>query len=140
MAKTEGKTPVEKDTFLDDLNKGTETPKDGAKLKPLLLVSAADYWDFEQHPEFTGLYTGDHHSSEEGEEGTIIGFNFIDKEGQDWLITNSYSIQKALDMDYNGKPAKNHGLPFRITFKSKVKIADGKYFNKFRVELMVPEK
>lgn len=101
-------------------------------MKPL--ISGATFHDFEASPEFVGEYLGtqmirekDSLTDEKQKAGDIMGFNFIDHNGEPALIGNSHQIAKAIGMI---KP----GARLYIRFIEKVTNAAGKPVNRFAVD------
>jgi len=98
------------------------------------LISAATYHNFEEEPLFRGVYMGEC----KNEEGKLIGFLFCNEDGEEEMVTNSYSIEKALNMETeHGLLVKDSNLTIEIEFKDKITIKKtGKPFNRFQVCIM----
>lgn len=101
--------------------------------KRKVLVSGAVYHNFEESPIYRGVYTGDC----KDDDGKIIGFYFVDEEGEETIITNSFAIEKALNTELEGSLVKDMNLPIEITFQGKTIVKKtGKPFNRFQVVLL----
>jgi hypothetical protein len=101
--------------------------------KKIKIVSGAEYWNFEENPIFIGKYQG----IAKNEEGKVIGFNFIDLDNEDYIITNSHSIEKALNTEVNGTLVHDLDKNLEIIFRGKVTSkSSGKPFNKFDISLL----
>jgi hypothetical protein len=101
--------------------------------KKIKIVSGAEYWNFEENPIFVGKYQG----IAKNEEGKVIGFNFIDLDDEDYIITNSHSIEKALNTEVNGILVHDLDKNLEIIFRGKVTSkSTGKPFNKFDISLL----
>ncbi len=102
--------------------------------KGLTVVSSgAGYHDFTKNPVFEGHYTGKFLApkdipSNRTKKGDVIGFNFVEEgTGREVIISNSYSIQKALEEDAFGTTTL-----WWLEFMEK-KIVKGKPFNSFYI-------
>jgi hypothetical protein len=96
------------------------------------LVSGAIYHNFEETPIFTGKFVGEHVN----DEGKVIGYDFLDVDGQEWIITNAFSITKALDMEVEGTLVRDMDAYLEITFLGKTVKTDGKPFNRYSIVLL----
>ena len=103
------------------------------------IVSSAQYWDFEKNPIFKGYYISEHSGkdSETGED-KVFGFNFSDQDGQEYLITNAWSIKKALDTvdDKTSCMVRDMNTLIEIEFIEKVENKKGRPFNRFKVSIL----
>jgi hypothetical protein len=105
----------------------------------LHLSSAAMFYKLEENIPFVGKYLGDHigqvedpetHVKKEG----VIGFDFVNDDGEEVIITNSHSIAKSLNTVLaSGKMAKETPGVFEIEFLGKITNSKGKPFNRFDV-------
>jgi hypothetical protein len=95
------------------------------------LVSAAVYHDFEAEMIFTGRYLGECTN----DEGKVIGFIFVNDDGEEEIITNAYSIEKALNMENeHGQLIKDSNVLLEICFLGKtIMKKTGKPFNRFQI-------
>lgn len=126
-------------------NQVEETPKENpteTPAKEVTLVSGAEYWDFEANPAFVGLYDSLVKREQDevngtGKAGDLIGFNFLDADGEMHIISNSYAIEKALLMDYKGSKVLESGNVIKIIFLGKGENSKGQPFNRFKVSMMV---
>jgi hypothetical protein len=100
-------------------------------MKRKVLVSGAEYWDFNQEPRFTGYFVSNHMD----DKGKLIGFDFLDEQQEKWIISNSHSIDKALELTgYDSETL------VEIIFKGKIIVkSTGKPFNKFEVAVLEEE-
>jgi hypothetical protein len=97
------------------------------------LISGAVYHNFEENPIFKGVYAGECWN----DEPKLIGFYFVDGDGEQVLITNAFSIEKALNTITEDGIVKDLGKQLEITFKGKSIIKKtGKPFNRFEVVLI----
>jgi len=105
------------------------------------LASGAEFFkfDLEANKTFVGKFLSERigmredlqtHEKKEG----IIGYDFVDHDGVEWIIGDSYSVRKSLNADMgNGKTAKDLPGVFEIEFLGKIVDAKGKPFNRFDV-------
>jgi hypothetical protein len=101
--------------------------------KKIKIVSGAEYWNFEENPIFVGKYQG----IAKNEEGKVIGYNFIDLDNEDYIISNSHSIEKALNTEVNGTLVHDLDKNLEIIFRGKITSkSTGKPFNKFDISLL----
>lgn len=116
-----------------------------SKRRGKLLVSGSNFWSFEENPEFTGYYLGtritDPRSTDEErgiEHDRVLGYGFVDEEGEEWNIGASYSIRKALEMinPDTGKPYIQVNTLVLITWKGLKELKGGKSVNQYDVELL----
>lgn len=141
MAKKQEK-PVEKEIIKEDQIEQSEASP--IEHEEITLTSGAEYWDFEEEPEFIGVYDSLVQRKQDdpktgGKEGDIIGFNFIDEENEMHIIGNSYAIEEALQMDFNGKKVMDSGYALKIVFKGQGQKADGQKFNRFKISILRPK-
>jgi len=103
-----------------------------------VLISGAEFWDFEESPIFIGKYMdkvirekdGPNAATNPNEKaGSVMGFKFEDEFGQEHIIGNSNSIQKALE-----KIGYNKNVILYIEFEGKTTLASGKPFNRFHIQ------
>jgi len=100
-----------------------------------VVSSGATYHNFEKQPVFEGHFTSKFLApkdipSNRTKKGDVIGFNFVeDGTGKEVIISNSYSIQDALEKD-----GFNPGTLWWIEFIEK-KIVKGKPFNSFYIAI-----
>jgi hypothetical protein len=110
------------------------------------LSSASLFLNFEENVPFVGRYLSDHLGmiedkvTGEKHEG-VIGYDFVDDDGQEVIISNSWSITESLNKSIveGGKPVKELAGIFEITFLGKVTNSKGKPFNRFNV-FFTPDK
>ena len=106
------------------------------KFKPgqrKVLVSGAGYHNFEENPIFKGTFLNDVND----EEGVLVGFNFVDTDGEEQIITNAFAINKALQTQLEEGMVKDLNLVLQITWKGKIELAaSGRSYNKFEVEII----
>lgn len=142
--KTETSTePIhDSQTIADQLNKMdngedfvTAGTRERAQGRPQgkTLVSGASYHDFQKVPVYIGQYRRDVIREKDGQgpnekKGDVIGFVFEDEFGGETIISNSYSIKKALETI--GYP---HDVTLWIEFQGKTMVK-GKPFNRFHVQ------
>ncbi len=93
-------------------------------MKPL--ISGAEFHDFEATPIYNGKLVSEQVREKDGEgenqkAGSVIGFIFENKAGEQSIIGNSHSIAKAVSMvklgdwlriEFLGQGAKNNGQKF----------------------------
>ena len=96
------------------------------------IVSGANYWPFSAQPIFIGKFVSDHYN----DEGKLIGYDFVDQDGEMFIISNCYATTKALDTEIDGKIVRDMDLPLEITFLGKVEMKNGKPFNRYSVVLL----
>lgn len=116
--------------------KAEPAPQVTVKVKKVL-VTGAEYWPFKEpgHEEFIGTYVSDFHREKDGDmtrnqkAGDIIGHNFVDENGEMWIISNSHSVTKAISQI-------NVGDKLLIRFKGQVQNAKGEDVNQFYIALI----
>jgi hypothetical protein len=106
--------------------------------KGRVLISGADFWHFEQENVFIGTPLGT--NVQDPNDGRILGYDFVDENGEQWVIGASHSVEKALNMDIteNGKATKviDAGLKMLIQWKGKKDLGNGREFNQYLVMLV----
>jgi hypothetical protein len=106
-----------------------------ATRKKRVIVSGAEYWDFDENTTFIGTWTGREMKREkDGKEdnqkkGDVIGFYFVDENGQEWVISNSHQIKKAVEQ-------VEEGDKLEIIFKGKTENASGKPVNRYEISVI----
>jgi len=108
------------------------------------MSSAAMFYDFNANPLFVGRYVGQHLGMVEDPETKIkheglIGYDFVDDDGVEVIISNSHAITKALHADFDGREASNVPGIWEITFVGKIVNSKGKPFNRFDI-FFTPDK
>ena len=109
--------------------------------KPINVVSAAQYWDFEAEPYFMGQYVGEQRAditdpkTKEVEHNKLIGYVFQDDSGEQHIIGNSHSIEKAMNYEIDGVPAYELYPVMQFEFLGKVEVK-GKPFNRFKIDIL----
>ena len=100
------------------------------------IVSGAEFYDFEKNPVFVGKYLRDVVREKDGKNaatnpnekaGSVMGYLFQAETGDETIIGNSFSIQKAL------QDPKNREVTLWIEFEGKTEIK-GKPFNRFHIQ------
>lgn len=134
-AQVRGENPV--DAFSEELETqdATNSPKVGRPKRPKELktvVSGAAYHDFEKEPVYQGHFVKLFKAPKDipknqKKKGDTIGFEFVDEKGKISIISNSYSINKALEEDEFSTETM-----WWIEFMGK-ETAGGKPFNRFYV-------
>jgi len=108
------------------------------------LSSASLFHRFDDIPQFVGRYLREHigmvedketHEKKEG----VIGYDFVNDDGEEVILSNSHAITKSLNTEVGGKLAKEIPGIFDITFKGKITNSQGKPFNRFDV-FFTPDK
>lgn len=107
------------------------------------VISGAEFWDFDTDPIFAGEFTGkpairekDGKNAETNPNeraGSIMGFNFVDKNGEMFIIGNSHQIAKAIE-DCGKKGYKHPRL--RIEFLGQSPNASGQKVNRYKIDLL----
>ena len=110
----------------------TDVRPDAPAYKKVQIISGANYHNFQDDSIFRGLYQGEHIN----DEGKIIGYDFISVDGDEVIISNSYSITKALDTEYKGTIVREGGFVLEIEFLGKSEMKNGKPFNRFSVSIL----
>lgn len=110
------------------------------KGETLDLSGGAQYHDFEAEATFVGKYVREHWANVTDKktkkvENKCIGYIFVNEEDEEEMISNSAAIEKALARKVNNVEAKELPLIWTITFQGKSKLADGRPFNKFKIEV-----
>jgi hypothetical protein len=101
--------------------------------KRKVLVSGAVYHNFEESPIFKGQYLGEVRNDEE----KLIGFLFVNSDGEEMIVSNSFAIEKAINIDIEGTLVKDMGVTLEITFLGKTIVKKtGKPFNRFQVVMI----
>lgn len=112
------------DAAVEAANKAAEKAKTGKRT----LVDACDYWDFENYDTFVGSFRDNKFDAT----GKLIGYVMAQENGERFIISNSYSITKALEM-----VSYDPGAILEIIFKGKIEVkSTGKPFNKFEINLL----
>jgi hypothetical protein len=97
------------------------------------LISGAEFHDFDKEPNFVGTYMGTEAVREKDsadgshKAGDVMGYNFLNADGEPVIIGNSHSIAKAIGMIKQGDTLD-------ITFLGKGENSSGKPFNKFSID------
>lgn len=111
---------------------GIETPAKVSKARTL--VSGAGFHDFDEQPEFEGIFSGETVIAENDDEkqgrkkGDIMGYLFEGEEGET-IIGASHSITKAVEQIVKGDR-------LLIKFLGKQIKGNGKPFNRFKIDLL----
>ncbi len=102
------------------------------------IVSGAAYWDFKTNPIFTGNFTHEVMGEDVNKPGEkkLIGYNFIDLDGQDWVIGASHAIGKALEVEVGGTMVRDLGKSLEITWLGKVERVGKPSYNRFNIDLI----
>lgn len=95
------------------------------------LITGAEFWDFDNHPIFIGVLGSPVLREKDGKgenqkAGSIMGWNFTDRNGEVQLIGASHQIEKAVGM-------VTPGAIMRIEFKGQIEGANGKV-NRFGID------
>jgi hypothetical protein len=109
--------------------------------KRIRLSSAALFHNFDENPQFVGRFLGEHIGQVEDTETHIkhegvIGYDFVNDDGEEVIISKSYAIAKALTTpisEGSEKLFKDVSGIFDISFMGKVTNSKGKPFNRFDV-------
>lgn len=102
-------------------------------MKKTTLVSGKSiYHDFNETPVFVGNYV----SEKRNEDNKLVGFIFSNEDGEEILISSSSAIEKALEMEFNGKPVKTLPNQLEISFYGKVMTKSNKPYNRFQVDII----
>lgn len=103
-----------------------------------LIISGANFWDFETEPEFIGYPLGTVVVDPKG--GRVLGYNFVDEQGEAWIIGAAHSITKAMEFMIENPYGegqvmlKDSGKKVYIKWLGKVELRDsGKTFNRYEV-------
>lgn len=113
----------------------SKSTKENAPKEPKekVIISGAQYWDFDTNPQFEGMYRGQVIREEDQK---VIGFNFEDMAGDLHIISNSHSIEKSLHTPHkDGELYEDPEAVLRILFLGKTEI-NGKPFNRFKISLL----
>jgi hypothetical protein len=110
----------------------TDERPDAPAIKKTQIISGANYHNFQETPVFQGVYQGEHIN----DEGKLIGYDFISVDGDEVIISNSYSITKALDAEFKGTIVSEGGFVMEIEFLGKAEMKNGKPFNRFSVSIL----
>lgn len=108
-----------------------------------LVVSGAEYWDFNEGKIFIGKFLNAFIPDGGEKAGETIGFNFEGLDGSVWIISNSYAIEKALQypMDRgDGQRLMDCDCLIKIEFLGQGENSKGQPFNKFKVTALWPKK
>lgn len=118
----------------------TEKNEVAPQPKRTTLTSAATFWDFKKEPFFEGQHTGNTVQAEQDDpdnnrkKGDIMGYEFVDDQGEIHIIGNSFQMEKAMEK------CKSMGIekPYLIIeFKGTEKLKkSGRQFNRFSIELL----
>lgn len=133
---------TDKPDFLEGIPTGAKTPEG-----MIMLTTGAEFWNFEQNPVFQGTYTGEHFTEEPDPETgfpKLLGYDMQDTDGKDWIIGNSYAIQKSLlsVVKFEGKDMEARSIPkaeFYIQFLGKTENSKGQPVNRFKVGIIPPK-
>ena len=104
------------------------------------LVSGADFFEFtDSNNVFVGRYLGTKAVREkdgQGENqkaGSVMGYNFVSDDGEQYIIGNSHAVQKAMDIVESRALVKPR---MRFTFLGQTKNSAGQKVNQFNIELL----
>jgi hypothetical protein len=109
-----------------------ETEKQNpAKAKKIVLISGANYHDFEQEPIFEGQFIKNVESEKDGK---LLGFLFVSQDGEEKIVSSSYAVFKAIQKSVELGIDKPYLI---IEFKGKEIIKKtGLPFNRFNIQLL----
>lgn len=142
MAKNKSNTEM---TNENDFQSEKQNIKNHTKRRGRLLVSGANFWDFTTDPEFIGYYLGtkitDPRETNESagiEKGRVLGYGFVDEQGEEWNIGASHSINKALEMinEETGEAEIQVDTLVLIRWKGLKELKGGKSVNQYDVEIL----
>lgn len=101
--------------------------------KRKVLVSGAVYHNFEESPIFKGQYLDEVRNDDD----KLIGFLFVNSDGEEMIVSNSFAIEKAINTDIEGTLVKDMSVTLEITFLGKTIVKKtGKPFNRFQVVMI----
>lgn len=123
MAKQKQVEEIEENSTIE--NPQTENPQPEKVYHTL--VSGAEYWDFDTNPTFVGKYIQPVIREKDQQ---LIGFLFVDEKGEDHIITNSHSVEKAIKMVNDMGVIEKATFVFEFLGKGE---ANGKPFNRFKI-------
>jgi hypothetical protein len=108
--------------------------------KGKLLQSAAPFWNFENEPVFTGTPLGTF--VKDPKDDRIIGYDFVDDNGEAWVIGAANAIEKSLHLPIEIEEGVNVEVMkaerrLYIKWCGKIELKDsGKTFNKYEIILL----
>jgi hypothetical protein len=107
-------------------------PKSGNPKKRNIL-SGAVFHNFNEKPLFCGTFMDEC----KNEEGETIGYNFVDENGEIWVLGKNYAIERALNTVLPGEevPVSELQKILEITFLGKVPRKAGGEFNRFKIDI-----
>lgn len=107
----------------------------GEVIRKKKLISGAKFWDFDENPVFIGtLLPGvvvRERDSPDGTQkaGSVMGYNFVTRDGEAVVIGNSHAIEKAVSQIEAGDAIE-------IIFMGKETSGTGKPFNRFEINVV----
>lgn len=108
-------------------------------MKRISVIKSLDLWDFNQHPEFIGMYVEtDTIKPDDPSKEAFEQHVFIEAEtGEEIYIPDNYSITKAIKVLKDTKQLKADTI-LEIIFKGKTEVG-GKPFARFNVNILIDE-
>jgi len=103
--------------------------------KKINIISGAVFHNFNEYSTFIGTYVDECHNAE----GELIGYNFVDQNGEVWVLGKNYSIERALNTVLPGEkiPICEMGKPLEIIFLGKVERKAGGEFSRFTINQLL---
>lgn len=107
---------------------------------PEVLVSGAEFHDFEKDPYLVGVYNGEKSVREkDGTEpnqkaGDIMGYVFTTKKGEKTICPANFSVKQAIEKIGTNLPAI-----VEVTFLGKTALDGGKNFSRMRIQKLTQE-
>lgn len=114
---------------------------DLSQMEETTVQSSAEFWDFSTTPEFVGRFTGVTLNCKEDDpehnrkKGDLMAFEFMDTSGQLWWIGASHQMRTLLSNESYGA-----GSVFKIIFKGKKPMKNGRSVNLFEIRELRPKK
>lgn len=102
------------------------------------LVTGAKYWDFKENPIFRGKYQSELIGQDPSNPGSekVIGYNFADTDGEEWVITSAYAVSKALETQIEGTMVKDMDVILEITWFEKIDRPGKPSYNRFQIDIL----
>jgi hypothetical protein len=108
--------------------------------KGRVLTSGASFWHFETEPVFEGIPLGTV-VVDPKQDNKLVGYNFVDMNGEPWVIGATNAVQKAMNEEYEieegvSVPIYKSEKPVNIRWVGKIELKNGQTFNKFEIILL----
>ena len=156
MAKKNEELPEENEVISSEeapLTEENELPQEeGISFESELAESGAQYWNFDENPDFIGSFINAFIPDRGKKAGETIGFNFqrylikdnrLVKSEEIWIISNADAVEQVLNRDTprsSGKPVKDCDCILKMKYLGKDELEGGRSYNRFKIDVLWPSK